>query len=212
MKQRVLIACLTILVLGAGYLAGVWTERNSCKVPSPPKLLGELSTAKPAPSAAKPAPVPKAAELAAKIAKLRPQIESFRERMLQIDREMDRDIETILRPDQEVVFRALVKKYADLRAKKDAAASNSKTPLTADEITRLQHEPLQKMLAIIVVPMRLGWTTHDLKLDKAQQEKLREILRVRRDKFIALVDSSPPPSLTLSELAPVAQRLGEPAK
>ena len=43
-------------------------------------------------------------------------------------------------------------------------------------------------------------------------EKLRDILRARRDKFIALVDASPPPSLTLNRLAPVAQRLGEPTK
>lgn len=213
MKQRVLIACLTILVLGAGYLAGVWTERHSCKVPPPPQLLGELSTAKTAttPAAPKPAPVPKAAQLAAEIAKLRPEIEAFRERMREIDREMDQDIQGILRPDQKKVFEAMVKKYADLRAKEDADLNQS-TPLTAEEITRLQQKPLYKMLAIVVVPMRLEWNTRDLNLDDAQREQLREILRHRRDKFIALVDSSPPPSLTLSRLVSVAQRLGEPKK
>jgi hypothetical protein len=35
---------------------------------------------------------------------------------------------------------------------------------------------------------------------------------VRREKFIELVDNAPPPSLMLSRLAPVAQRLGPPAK
>ena len=45
-----------------------------------------------------------------------------------------------------------------------------------------------------------------------QKEKARGILVQRRDKFLALVDSSPPPSLTLSRLAPLAQRLGEPKK
>lgn len=209
MKQRVLIACLTILVLGAGYLAGVWTERNSCKVPPPPQLLGELSPNKNAVAPSKPQPAPKAAELAAEIAKLRPEIEAFRGRMQEIDREMDRDIEGILRPDQLVTFQAMVKKFADLRAKEDADL-NLSTPLTAEEITRLQQKPLYKMLAIVVVPMRLEWNSRDLNLDEAQKAKLLQILRARRDKFIALVDASPPPSLTLSRLAPVAQRLGQP--
>lgn len=210
MKQRVLIACLTILVLGAGYLAGVWTERNSCKVPSPPRLLGELSPAK-SKNATKAQPAPDAAALAAEIAKLRPEIEAFRERLSEIDREMDRDIEAILRPDQAVVFRAIVKKYADLRAKEDADW-NLPTPLSSEEIIRLQQKPLYHMLSIVVIPTRLEWNTRDLKLDDAQRDKLREILRARRDKFLALVDSSPPPSLTLSRLAPLAQRLGEQKK
>jgi hypothetical protein len=198
-------------MLGAGYGAGVWTERHSCKVPPPPTMLGELSAAKQTTPKSKPDLAPKAAELAAEIAKLRPEIEAFRERMLEIDREMDRDIEGILRADQLEVFHKMVKKFADLRAKEDADL-NQPTPLTAEEIVRLQQKPLYKMMAIVVVPMRVEWNTRDLNLDASQQEKLREILRARRDKFIALVDSSPPPSLMLSRLAPVAQRLGQPTK
>lgn len=209
MKQRVLIALLTIAVLGAGFGAGVWSERNSCKVPKPPTLLGELSPVMKSAAASEPAPASKAAELAAEIERLRPQIESFRQRMLEIDREMDRDIDAILRPDQSKTFQAIVKKYADLRAKEDAAGMIS-TPLTSEEITKLQQKPLYKMLAIVVVPMRLEWNTKDLDLDEAQQAQLRRLLEKRREKFLALVDSSPPPSLTLSWLAPMAQRLVDP--
>ena len=207
MKQRLLIAFLTMVVLGAGYVAGVWTERRSCKVPSPPALLGELSTSK-RPAHAKPAPkpAPNAAQLAAEIERLRPQIEEFRVRLNELDREMDRGIDEILTPSQRVKFAGIVKYYADLRAKEDAATSRG-APLTAEEITRLQQQPLYTMLSIVVIPLRLQWTTHDLDLDAAQQEKFRQILVKRRDKFIALVDSSPPPSLELSKLAPLAQRL-----
>jgi Spy/CpxP family protein refolding chaperone len=211
MRQRLLIALLTILVLGAGYFAGVWTERHSCKVPPAPQLLGELSPAKRATAAKTESPAPNPAELAAQIAQLRPEIEKFRERMVEIDREMDRDIDAILRPAQRELFKALIKRYADLRTNEDAAL-NLPTPLTTEEIIQLQQKPLYKMLAIVVVPMRVEWNTRDLKLDEAQREQLRDILRHRRDKFIALVDSSPPPSLTLSRLAPIAQRLTEPAK
>lgn len=209
MKQRVLIALLTIVVLGAGFGAGVWTERNSCKVPKPPTLLGELSPVVKSAASSQPAPADKAAELAAEIERLRPEIEQFRQRMSEIDREMDRDIDAILRPDQKATFQAIVKKWADHRAKEDAAGMIS-TPLTAEEITNLQQKPLYKMLAIVVVPMRLEWNTRDLDLDEAQREQLRRLLEKRREKFLALVDSSPPPSLTLSWLAPMAQRLVDP--
>lgn len=212
MKQRVLIALLTILVLGAGFAAGVWKERTSCKVPPPPQLLGELSPAKPASKVTAPAsPAPSASELAAQLQRLGPEAEKFRLRMLEIDRELDADIEGILNPGQLEVFRKIVKKYADLRAREDAEL-NVSTPLTSEEIVRLQQKPLHKLLAVVVVPMRLEWNTKDLNLDDAQKEQLRQILVKRRDKFLALVDSSPPPSLMLSRLAPLAQRLVEQPK
>jgi hypothetical protein len=211
MKQRLLIALLTVVVLGAGYLAGVWTQRHSCKVPPAPALLSELSPDKTASVPSVAAPTPDPAKLAAEIERLRPAIEKFHARMLEIDREMDRQIDGILRPDQHDVFQAIVKRYADLRAKEDAAL-NVPRPLTAEEITDLQQKPLYKMLAIVVVPMRLEWNTRDLKLDGAQREKLRDILKERRRKFIELVDSSPPPSLSLSQLVVASQRLVETKK
>lgn len=206
MKQRVLIALLTILVLGAGYLAGVWTERHSCKVPKPPALLGELAPEKRKVTSAPATPPANAAELAAEIERLRPEIDQFRERMDQIDREMDRDIMAILRPDQKPVFEKMIKYYADLRNKEDTELKVPQ-PLTAEEINRLKQKPLYKMLSIVVVPMRVQWNVRDLKLDDTQREQLRKILVERRQKFLDLVDSSPPPSLTLSQLASVAQRL-----
>lgn len=211
MKQRALIAILTILVLGAGYLAGVWTERHSCKVPKPPKLPGELATATKANTASTStvATPPNPAKLAAEIKRYEPQIERFRLRMLEIDREMDAEILGILRPEQAKVFEGIIKRFADIRAKEDEAIK-APTPLTAEEIMDLQQKPLYKMLGIVVVPLRLEWNTKDLNLDAAQQEKLREILKHRRDKFLELVDSSPPPSLTLSRLILAAPRLTPP--
>jgi hypothetical protein len=53
----------------------------------------------------------------------------------------------------------------------------------------------------------------DLGLSAEQQEKVRGLLQQRRDKFLALVDSSPPPSITLSQLAAQASKLAtKPAK
>lgn len=214
MKQRLLIAGWTIVILGAGYFAGVWTERHSCKVPPPPQqLLGELSDKK-AVAVAKqnaPAPASNAARLANEIAKLAPEIENFRRRMEEIDREMDQEIAQILRPDQMKSFQTLIDKGVANRAKESAEATKA-TPLTAQEIAEIQQRPLYKMLGIVVVPLRLDWNTRDLSLDEPQREQLRQILLRRREKFLALVDSSPPPSLTLSRLAPMAQRLVDSSK
>jgi hypothetical protein len=207
MKQRILIALLTVVVLGAGFGAGRWAERTACKVPPPPQLLGELSTGKPATNHTGPAtPTPDVAKIAAQLQQLGPEVERFRLRMLELDRELDRDIDEILRPDQREVFHKIVKKYADLRAQEDAEWDLT-TPLTSEEVVSLQQKPLYKMLAIVVVPMRLEWNVKDLNLDETQKEQLREILVKRRNKFIELVDSSPPPSLMLSRLAPMARRL-----
>lgn len=213
MKQRLLIAGWTVVILGVGYVAGVWTERHACKVPPPPQqqLLGELADKKTASAAPKPAPPPNAAKLAADIAKLRPEIDAFRARMEQIDREMDHDIESILRPDQKILFQKAVDAGVANRAKETAEATKA-TPLTEQEINDLRQKPLYKMLGIVVVPMRLEWYTRDLKLDDEQREKIRDIFKARRQKFLDLVDSSPPPSLTLSRLAPMAQRLVDPSK
>jgi len=213
MKQRLLIAGWTIVILGAGYFAGVWTERHACKIPPPPQqqLLGELADKKTATSAPKPAPPPNAAKIAAEIAKLRPEIDAFRARMEQIDREMDQDIEGILRPEQKGLFQKAVDAGVANRAKETAEATKS-TPLTEQEINDLRQKPLYKMLGIVVVPLRLERYTHDLNLDDLQREKLREIFKARRQKFLDLIDSSPPPSLTLSRLAPMAQRLIDSSK
>lgn len=208
MKQRLLIALLTIVVFGAGYFGGVWTERHSCKVPPPPpRLLSELSSGQTNSTASKrPAPAPNVTELSSQIEKLRPQIDAFRARMEEIDREMDRDIDVILTPEQHQTFQGMIRYYADVKAKEDADLTRP-VPLTPEEITQLQQKPLYKMLAIVVVPMRLEWNARELKLDEPQREKLRQVLESRRTKFLALVDSMPPPTLGLSRLAAAAERL-----
>jgi len=207
MKQRILIALLTIAVLGAGFVAGRWAERTSCKVPPPPQLLSELSGSKTTATNTEPAaPSPDVAKIAAQLRQLGPEVEKFRLRMLEIDRELDRDIDALLRPDQREVFHKIVKKYADLRAQEDEEW-HLPTPLTPEEVVNLQQKPLHKMLAIVVVPMRLEWNVKDLNLDDEQKEQLRQGLIKRREKFLELVDSSPPPSLMLSRLAPMARRL-----
>jgi hypothetical protein len=211
MKSRVLIALLTIAVFGAGYFGRMLIERYRCPVPPPPTLLGEISPTKKTTGTTSPERPRRAAKLAAEIERLRPQIEAFRARMEEIDDETDREIVAILRPEQMPLWEKMLKRRIEYTQKEEAGIVGDQL-LTAAQIANLQQQPLYKLLAVVVVPQKLDWMANDLKLDDAQKEKARGILQTRRDKFLALVDSSPPPSLTLSRLAPIAQRLGEPKK
>ncbi|HTO04205.1 MAG TPA: hypothetical protein VL069_10915 [Opitutus sp.] len=211
MKSRVLIALLTIAVFGAGYFGRVLVERHRCPVPPPPTLLGEMSPAKTVSATTSPEHPHDAAKLAAEIERLRPEIEAFRARMEQIDDETDREVVALLRPDQLPLWEKMLNRRIEYREKEEAGITGDQL-LTASQIASLRQRPLYKLLAVVIVPQKLDWLASDLNLDDEQKEKAREILLKRREKFLALVDSSPPPSLTLSRLAPMAQRLGEPKK
>ena len=215
MRSRVFIALLTAIMFGAGYGARLWMERSRCEVPPPPALLGELST-HPRPAAAQPAAPavqrpPIAAKLAAEIQRLRPEMEAFRTRMEEIDQVADREIVALLRPEQMPLWEKVLVRRVEYREKEEKGITPDSL-LTAEQIASLRQAPLYKLLAVVVVPQRVEWLANDLNLDAVQKEQAREILRVRRDKFLALVDSSPPPSLTLSRLLPLAKQLGEPKK
>ena len=86
-------------------------------------------------------------------------------------------------------------------------------PLTDDEIDQLRQRSLFGVLWNVAPSMKQDSLVKDLKLTDAQRPKTHELLRQRREKFLAIVDSTPPPSIMLSRLAPSAQRLAaEPAK
>jgi hypothetical protein len=51
----------------------------------------------------------------------------------------------------------------------------------------------------------------DYKLDAKQEAALRQLMLERREKFLALVDSTPYPTLKLTSLAASVQRLVDPA-
>jgi hypothetical protein len=54
--------------------------------------------------------------------------------------------------------------------------------------------------------------TKEYSLDPAQQNQVRTLLALRRNKFVALLDSTPHPSIRLSRLAPLIERVSTPAK
>jgi hypothetical protein len=151
------------------------------------------------------------AQLSEQIEKLRPAMETFTARITEIYGQFDRDIEPILTPEQRDTYAKRFLARRGFGPPPEIVADDEKT-LTDDQIEQLMQRPFRTLAFFVVIPMTLERMTNELKLDDAQREKVRDLLRVRREKFIELVDSAPPPSLMLSRLAPLAQRLGAPAK
>lgn len=225
MKRSLAITVLAAAVFAAGYFAGLRTERSR-PVPAPPApLMGEFSSRSVTPPAtatptkpnlpnAAPVRVPQnRAQLVAEIDRLRPQIDSYRQRIEMLDVEFDRELAAVLTPDQQKSYSAAQKRRAERMAKGAAEVASAPAPLTDDEIDRLRQRSLYGVLWMVAPTMKHDSLVKDLKLDTEQQAKARELLRQRREKFLAIVDSTPPPSILLSRLAPAAQRLAtEPAK
>ncbi len=206
MRDRVLAALLTLAVFAAGFGSGLWAERHR-PLPRPPgAFMGEFG-AKPGGQA--PMPVNRA-ELVEQIDKLRPAMDGFKAHVNDIYAQFDRDMEGILTPEQKAVYDKKYKGHHGFSPPTEAELADK--PLSDDQIEQLMQRPLRTLAFFVIVPMTLERMSNDMKLDEPQRDKVKDLLRVRREKFIELVDSSPPLSMTLSRLAPFAQRLGVSAK
>jgi|SRR5882724_354045 len=208
MKQSVLVALLTVLGFAAGFGARVWTERAPA-MPPPPGMGGEFTAKNGAPEVKKPL---NRADLIAEIERLRPQIDAYGARIAALDTEFDRGFDALLTAGQREQRTAIQKKRADKTAKDEAKAAADLAPLSDEQIDRLRQRPLYNVLRLITVEPKIESLATEYKLAAGQQAKLRDLLTTRRQQFMTLLDSTPPPSIRLSALAPVVQKLAEPKK
>lgn len=208
MKQSVLVALLTVLGFAAGFGARVWTERAPA-MPPPPRMGGEFAAKGGAPEVKKPLD---RAELVTEIEHLRPQIAAYSARIAELDAEFDHSFEALLNPDQRAQRDANQKKRAEKAAADESKASADPTPLSDDQIDRLRQRPLYNVLRLISVGPKVEMLATEYKLDATQQARLHDVLATRREKFLDLLDSTPAPTIRLSALAPVVQKLDEPKK
>lgn len=212
MKQRLLIVLFTAVVFAAGFGARLWTEGD--RALPPPAVPGSefvrgASTPTPDPKNS-PKPTDRA-KMIADIERLRPQIEAYRKRMDEIAGEFDAALLPVLTPEQRVKYIAQQKKNAERRAQGEARDAAETGPLSDEQIFQLQQRPLWNALWAVAIVWRLDRLDHDVKLDDSQKTKVRELLAARREKFLALVDTTPPPSITLSQLASQTRKLADPA-
>ena len=202
MTIRVLVALLTVVVFLAGYASRVLTEPSHPVPPAPAALAKELAPAN-ASATAKSTPQLDRAKLVAEIHKLRPQIEAYSGQVGEIEAEFEREFVKLLEPAQREKFAANKKKNAERDAKKIA----DRTPLSDRDIQMVQERPLTSIYWMVTVTPRLEYYTKEYKLDDTQQNSARSLLVLRRTKYVALFDSTPHPSIRLSRLAPLIERV-----
>lgn len=208
MTQRVFVALLTVAVFLAGYGARGFAERGRPVPPPPVTLTQEYARPAATPADAKNAQKLDRAKLLAEIEKLRPQIVAYTAQVAEIDAEFDRSFTALLLPPQKEKFVANQKKRAERDAKKKAD-----TKLLSDEdISRERDRPLSDIYWQVTVTPRLEWMTKEYALDASQQTNVRALLALRRNQFTALLDSTAHPTIRLSRLAPLVQRVATPAK
>ena len=208
MTQRVFVALLTVAVFVAGYAARLWTEPRAPIPPAPAALAKEYARTDPNTADKKGDRQLDRAKLLAEIQQLRPQIEAFSGQVQEIEAEFDREFAQILRPDQKEKFFANQKKWADRLAKRMA----KREPLSDEDIQREKERPMTWIYWQVTVTPRLESLTKEYRLDAAQQTSTRALLSLRRNKFIALYDATTHPSIRLSRLAPLIERVRAPSK
>jgi hypothetical protein len=206
MTQRVFVAFLTVLVFGAGYTARVWTEPRQMVPPAPAALAKEYTRSDGTSADKKGDRQLDRAKLLGEIQQLRPQIESFSASVQEIEAEFDREFLQILNPEQREKFTANQKKWAERTAKRLA-----KRELLSDEdIQREKERPMTFIYWQVTVTPRLDTLTKEYSLDATQQNSARALLALRRNKYISLYDATTHPSIRLSRLAPLIQRVATP--
>ncbi len=221
--QRLPIVIFTAAVFGAGYGAHVWIAGDAT-VPPPPVAIGSEFAHGPGTPAATPAATnPKSVKSDGKAASTSPldrpklmgeiqryssNIKSYQSRLDELDAEFDHGLRPLLSEDQRGRYVALQKRWADRRAKGEAAIAAETAPLSDEQIFRLQQRPLYGVLSSVSVSMRFDQLKKELKLTPEQEPKVRDLLLARRGKFLDLIDATPPPSITLSQLARHAEKIG----
>ena len=208
MTQRIFVALLTVAVFGAGYAARGLTESRQSVPPAPVALVKEYSRPDTPASYKKGDRQLDRAKLLTEIQKLRPQIEAYSAQVEEINTEFDREFVVLLTPTQREKFSANQKKSVERDAKRLA----DRSLLTDEDIQRKQEGPLTSIYWMVTVTPRLEWLTREYSLDAAQQTSVRALLSLRRNKFTALLDATPHPSIRLSRLAPLMERVAATGK
>ena len=208
MNQRVFVALLTVAVFIAGYAARMWVEPHQPVPPAPAALAQEFP--RPSLSAAEKKNQRQLdrSKLVAEIQKLRPQIEAYSTQVQEIDGEFDREFALILNPAQREKFLGSQKKWAE----RDAKRAAKRELLSDEDIQREQDRSMSWIYWKVTITPRLEMLTKDYGLDATQQGTARALLALRRNKFIALFDSTPHLNIRLSRLEPLIERVVAPPR
>jgi hypothetical protein len=181
MNKGFIIAFATLIGFAAGTFAGSWMQRTQ-PVPAPPSggILSELRDAPlnsvpENPDAPKPSGQPLPDEA---LRQMKAEIDAFKKKVEPIKLE----------------FRTEKPPAPKLKA--------GEKPDPAKDWRYRIYDGMDTAITLVVIPFTLARLTEELGLSYAQREAVHQLLIQRREKFLALVDSTPPPSFNLGKLVP----------
>ncbi len=200
MKEQIKVVAATVVVFVSGLLIGVWTQRSRA-VPPPIPLMSEfkggfapggpvtvvapppgeggffVSTRRPLiPPTVPYAMSPEVARQAMAI--MMPKFRAFQDKVASIEDQFRASLQKILRPDQQ-------KNLASL----SESAMSPAGPFPGCI------EPGPFFTTMVIYRPLLESLTAQLELDANQQAQVKQLLIERRNRLLALVDETPPPSL-----------------
>jgi hypothetical protein len=202
MNKGFVIALATLIGFAAGTFAGSWMQRTLPVPPPPTGLMGEVrdmplnSTASANPNAPRPSgkPLPEEA-----LRQMKAEIDAFKKKVDPIKVEFRTQLEAVLTPVQVERLKAMTE-----RPPQPASSTKSKDkPDPANDWRYRIYDGLDSTITLVVIPFTLARLTEELGLTPEQRGTVHRLLIQRREKFIALVDSTPPPSFELCKIAPV---------
>ncbi|PTY08224.1 hypothetical protein DB347_01170 [Opitutaceae bacterium EW11] len=205
MKNILLTMAATIAVFALGVLAGRWMQRTQPVPPPPIGIMGEIRDVplSGSPYAPGPAPLRDPRQLRAELDRMRPAIEEFRRKVEPIKTEFREKLQELLTSEQREKLNALDERFSA------SPPANSNGPGSRRH-PRMSHDGIDSIFPIVIVSAALDRLTEELKLNEGQQTAVRALLVKRREQFLELVDTSPPPSLRLGRIAPWVPRIAEP--
>ncbi len=200
MRGNVLIVLATVALFVAGLFVGVWTQRSRPVPPPPVGPMGEFGQAHHPGFAA--APAPRRApwfvggtgagghrpvspqEIRKQMAILMPQIADFQQKVDAIEQQFRTSFDAILTPEQKQKLDTITKRLASFPDPLPGCAPGMGPIFVSMVIYRPTFEHLSE----------------DLTLDDQQQHQLMDLLSERRNKLLALVDATPPPSFKFHDM------------
>lgn len=189
MKRALITIFLTVAVFSAGVLTGRWMQRTQ---PVPPPPIGIMGEIRDVPLSASNAPATPKPDLQAEVDRMKPHIEAFKQKLEPIKQGFRNELDAVLTADQRLKLQQWNERTASGGEKKK------------------HKDGLDSLFPIVIVPSTLDRLTDELHLTDDQRTRVHQLLLERREKFLALVDASPPPSLRLSRIAPLIPQAAKP--
>ncbi len=199
MREKAILFILTTAIgFAVGFYAGKWNERNRPVCAAPAAVLDEVRDEPLKTAISDPAREEAVRRIEAEMEAFKAKVNTIRDGFL------DKLGAILVTPEQHEKFKAMRERFLAKRHPRPAPPANDATG-TAGKPAKpppQQEEFESVIMMLIMVPRAQQWFTHKLNLDENQSGQVRALLLERRDRFIALVDATPPPSTKLHRIAP----------